>query len=200
MRRTLQIAILTILIPVFGVGATEDGKGTFQINTVFMTASYPLFGNGGQDLLRHSSWGISLKSTRGEGFHGMIDLTLLFPYVYEEQSYPAETFSRRSMTLPPVVLDGVIGLAYAFDISPMILLISAGFHTGLIIEGPNTLAAFGLGLDLQNFVKLGRVLTAQIGVKLNVDFAGIQNFSSESNHFSGLPLAAGLYTGLGLRY
>jgi len=174
--------------------------GTFQLNTVFQHSSYPLFGTGGRDIIRHSSAGIALKSTRGNGFQGTIDLAVLFPYKMEEKLYPATSFSSRAITGFPIVLDALIGIGYMFDLSPMMFLVSGGFHVGSMLEGGDSLVAFGLGLDAQTFVKYGKVLTAQFGLKFAVDFWGSQTFIPGSNQFSGFPITFGLYTGLGLKY
>jgi hypothetical protein len=100
----------------------------------------------------------------------------------------------------PIVLDAVVGMGYMFDLSPMMFLVSAGFHTGAMLEGGRFLVSFGLGADAQTFVKYGKVLTAQLGLKIAVDFWGTQTFISGSNEFSGFPLTFGIYTGLGLKY
>ena len=175
-------------------------EGIFQINTVFQRTTYPLFGTGGKDIIRHSSAGVGLKSSRGEGFHGIIDLAILFPYKLEEKLYPASGFSDRAITGFPIVLDAVIGFGYMFDLSPMVFLVSTGFHTGALLEGGDSLVSFGLGLDAMSFVRLGKVLTAQIGLKFAVDFWGVQTFIPGSNELAGFPLTYGIYTGLGLSY
>jgi hypothetical protein len=174
--------------------------GTFQINTVFQHTSYPLFGTGGKDIIRHSSAGIALKSTRGNGFQGTIDLAVLFPYKMDEKIYPAASFSSRDITGFPVALDSLIGFGYMFDLSPLMFLVSGGFHIGSLLEGGDTLVAFGLGLDAQTFVRYGEVLTAELGLKFAVDFWGSQTFIPGSNQFSGFPITFGIYTGLGLKY
>jgi len=174
--------------------------GTFQINTVFQHTSYPLFGTGGKDIIRHSSAGIALKSTRGNGFQGTIDLAVLFPYKMEEKIYPAKSFSSRDITGFPIVLDSLIGLGYMFDLSPLMFLVSGGFHIGSLLEGGDTLVSFGLGLDAQTFVRYGKVLTAELGLKFAVDFWGSQTFIPGSDQFSGFPVTFGIYTGLGLKY
>ena len=175
-------------------------EGTFQLNAVFQQTTYPLFGSGGKDLIRASSAGIALKTTRGNGFHGIIDLALLFPYKLEEKIYPAPSYSERATTGLSIALDSLIGIGYLFDLSPLMFLLSAGFHTDALFEGGDFLVAFGLGADAQTFVKYGKVLTAQIGLKFAVDFWGTQSFVPGSNQFSGFPLTLGLYTGLGLKY
>ncbi len=159
-----------------------------------------MFGTGGKDIIRHSSAGIGLKSSRGEGFHGIIDLAILFPYKLEEKLYPASDFSDRTITGFPIVLDAVVGIGYMFDLSPMAFLVSTGFHTGSMLEGGDFLVAFGLGLDAMSFIRLGKVLTAQVGLKFAVDFWGMQTFIPGSNEFAGFPLTYGFYTGIGLSY
>jgi len=196
-RRKLPVIILLFFSSVLTLSAAD---GIFQINTVFQLTSYPLFGTGGKDIIRHSSAGIGLKSSRGKGFHGIIDLAVLFPYKMEEKLYPAGDFSDRAITGSPIALDGVIGFGYMFDLSPMFFLVSTGFHTGALLEGGDSLVSFGLGLDVQSFVKLGKVFIAQIGLKFAVDFWGVQTFTAGSNGFAGFPITFGIYTGLGLSY
>ena len=193
--------LLSIMLLFFSAVLTlPAADGIFQINTVFQRTTYPLFGTGGKDIIRHSSAGIGLKSSRGEGFHGVIDLAILFPYKLEEKLYPASDFSDRAITGFPIVLDAVIGFGYMFDLSPMVFMVSTGFHTGALLEGGDSLVSFGLGLDAMSFVRLGKVLTAQIGLKFAVDFWGVQTFIPGSNELAGFPLTYGLYTGLGLSY
>jgi len=192
--------LLTILLFSLSTFSLFAFDGTFQINTVFQHTSYPLFGTGGRDIIRHSSAGIALKSTRGNGLQGTIDLAVLFPYKMEEKVYPSASFSSRSITGFPIVIDTLIGIGYLFDFAPMMFLLSGGFHVGSMLEGGDSLVAFGLGLDAQTFVKYGKVLTAQFGLKFAVDFWGSQNFIPGSNQFSGFPITFGLYTGLGLKY
>lgn len=197
MRHRFTALLVLFLCSIAGLSAIE---GNFQINTVFLRSSYPLFGSGGKDILRHSSAGIGFKSTRGSKLMGSIDLAVLSPYKLEEKTFPANDFSDRVITGFPIVLDAVLGMGYSFDLSPMVFLISGGFHVGSVLEGGDSLVAFGLGLDAQSFVKLGDILTAQIGFKFAVDFWGTQNFIPGSNDFAGFPLTFGLYTGLGLNY
>jgi len=188
---------LVLLLAGFSLSASE---GTFQLNTVFQHTTYPLFGTGGKDIIRLSSAGIGLKSTRGNGLHGTIDIAILFPYDMEEKLYPASSFSDRVITGFPIALDSVVGMGYMFNLSPMMFLVSGGFHTGALLEGGAFLVSFGLGADAQVFVKYGKVLTAQFGLKFAVDFWGTQTFVPGSNQFSGFPLTFGVYTGLGLKY
>jgi hypothetical protein len=197
LRRRIQVVLILLFGSALSLSAVE---GNFQINTVFQRTSYPLFGSGGKDIVRHSSAGIGLKSTRGSGFQGVIDLAVLFPYKLEEKIYPAADFSDRSITGFPIVLDAVLGFGYMFDLSPMVFLVSTGFHTGSLFEGGDSLVAFGLALDAQTFVRLGKIITAQIGFKFAVDFWGTQNFVPGSNELAGFPLTFGLYTGIGLNY
>jgi len=192
--------VLLTLLLIFTSLSLFAADGTFQLNTVFQHTSYPLFGSGGKDIIRQSSAGIGLKSTRGEGFHGTIDLALLFPYKMEEKKYPSTSFSNREISGFPLVLDSLVGIGYMFDLSPMVFLVSGGFHTGAMFDSGKFLMSFGLGLDAQSLVKLGKVLTAQIGLKFAVDFWGMQTFTPGSDQFSGFPLTIGLYTGLGLKY
>ncbi len=197
MTRKLFLIGLLFLSTLVTLSAAD---GIFQINTVFQHTSYPLFGTGGKDIIRQSSAGIGLKSTRGSGFHGTIDLAILFPYKLEEKTYPAASFTDRTITGFPIVLDSVLGIGYMFDLSPMVFLVSTGFHAGAMMEGGAYLMAFGLGLDAQSFVKLGKVITAQLGLKLALDFWGMQTFVPGSNEFSGFPFTFGMYTGIGLSY
>ena len=182
-----------------GVGLFAS-EGVFQLNSVFQNTTYPLFGSGGKDLIRVNSAGVALKSTRGNRLHGIIDLALLFPYKLEEKFYPATSYSERTIGGFPIALDSLIGIGYLFDLSPLMFLLSAGFHTGALFDSGNSLVAFGLGADAQTFVKYGKILTAQIGLKFAVDFWGTQSFVPGSNQFSGFPLSFGLYTGLGLKF
>lgn len=197
MRRRYAATLVIFLCSIAGLSAVE---GNFQINTVFLGTSYPLFGTGGKDVLRHSSVGLGLKSTRGDKLMGSFDLAVLFPYKLEEKTYPSDDFSGRSISGFPIVLDAVLGIGYSFDLSPLVLMISGGFHTGSVLDGNDSLVSFGLGLDAQSFVKLGKVLTAQFGLKFAVDFWGSQNFVSGSDSLAGLPITFGLYTGLGVNY
>jgi hypothetical protein len=196
MRRFIILSIL-LCSATISLAASE---GTFQLNTVFLHTTYPFYGSGGKDVIRQSSVGLNLKSTRGEGFHGTIDMSLLFPYRMEQKIYPATSFTERAVSGFPIVLDAVVGMGYMFDLSPMMFLVSAGFHTGAMLEGGRFLVSFGLGADAQTFVKYGKVLTAQLGLKIAVDFWGTQTFIPGSNEFSGFPLTFGIYTGLGLKY
>ena len=198
MRRHFLLAVILILILV--PCTLSAAEGLFQINTIFQRASFPMFGAGGKDIIRYSAAGINLKSARGEGIHGVIDLSLLFPHKIEEKTYPATAFSTKALSSLPLALDGTIGLGYEFDLEPMAFFLSAGFHTGALLEGGSYLASFGVGIDLQNYVRLNDVLTAQIGLKFAVDFGGLQTFVSGSNQFAGFPLSGGIYTGLGINY
>jgi len=191
--------LMAVVLVLAGISLSAS-EGTFQLNTVFQHTTYPLFGTGGKDIIRLSSAGIGLKSTRGNGFHGIIDFAILFPYKMEEKIYPAASFSNRVITGFPLTLDSLIGIGYIFDLSPMMFLVSGGFHTGALLEGGSFLVSFGLGADAQVFVKYGKVFTAQFGLKLAVDFWGTQTFILGSNQFSGFPLTFGVYTGLGLKY
>ncbi|MCK5735288.1 MAG: hypothetical protein KAH21_02375 [Spirochaetaceae bacterium] len=197
MMRKILILLIVFFIVVLSLPAAE---GTFQLNTVFQHNTYSFFGSGGKDIIRLSSAGISLKSTRGDGFHGTIDLAILFPYKIEEKVYPAASFSSRPISGFPIVLDSIVGFGYMFDLSPLMFLVSGGFHIGSMLEGGSFLMAFGLGADAQVLVKYGKVLTAQFGLKMAVDFWGMQTFIPGSNDFSGFPLSFGIYTGLGLKY
>lgn len=193
-----RIATLVLLFcSIAGLSAVE---GNFQINTVFLRSSYPLFGAGGKDILRHSSVGLGIKSTRGAKLMGSFDLAVLFPYKLEEKTYPDNSFSDRDITGFPIVLDAVLGIGYSFDLSPLVFLVSGGFHTGSVLDGQDSLVAFGLGLDAQSFVKLGKIMTAQFGLKFAVDFWGSQNFVPGSDDLAGFPITFGFYTGLGLNY
>lgn len=198
MRRHFLLVVILILI--LAPCTLSAAEGLFQINTVFQRASFPMFGSGGKDILRYSAAGINLKSARGEGIHGVIDLSLLFPQKMEEKSYPATSFTPRPLSGLPLAVDGIIGLGYELDLEPMAFFLSAGFHSGALLEGGSYLASFGVGIDLQNYVRLNDVLTAQIGLKFAVDFAGLQTFVSGSNQFAGFPLSGGIYTGLGINY
>ncbi|RKX75657.1 MAG: hypothetical protein DRP60_08515 [Spirochaetes bacterium] len=191
--------LLAAVLVIAGISLSAS-EGTFQLNTIFQHTTYSLFGTGGKDIIRLSSAGIGLKSTRGNGFQGTIDIALLFPYNMEEKIYPASSFSQRVISGFPIALDSVIGMGYMFNLSPMMFLVSGGFHTGALLEGGAFLVSFGLGADAQVFVKYGKVLTAQIGLKFAVDFWGTQTFVPGSNQFFGFPLTFGIYTGLGLKY
>jgi hypothetical protein len=197
LRRKIQLVFILLFFSVFSLSAVE---GNFQINTVFQRTSYPLSGSGGNDIVRHTSAGIGLKITRGKKFQGVLDLAVLFPHKLEEKIYPAADFSERSISGFPIVIDAVLGFGYMFDLSPMVFLVSTGFHTGSLLEGGNSLVAFGLALDAQTFVRLGKIITAQIGLKFAVDFWGTQNFVPGSNELAGFPITFGLYTGIGLNY
>lgn len=197
MKYRFAAMLVFFLCSIAGLSAVE---GNFQINTVFLRTSYPLFGSGGKDILRHSSVGIGLKSTRGSRLMGSIDLAILFPYKLEEKFYPDSDFSERNISGFPIVIDAVLGIGYSFDLSPMKFLLSGGFHTGSVLEGGDSLVAFGLGLDAQSFVKFGKIMTAQVGFKFAVDFWGSQNFVSGSDELAGFPFSFGFYTGLGLNY
>ena len=196
MRRTS----LLLLFLLSGAASLSAVEGLFQLNTVFQRSSYPMFGSGGKDIIRHTSAGISLKSTRGIGLQGVIDLTVLFPFKYQEKIYPASSFSSRSLAGSPVGMDAVVGMGYRFSLDPMIFLISGGFHTGILFDAGSYLLAFGLGFDGQAHVKLSGLLTAQVGLKFNLDFGGMQTFVAGSNQFAGFPTTFAVYTGIGLSY
>ena len=85
MRRKILLIFIIFLSAAASVSAVE---GLFQLNSVFMKMSYPLYGSGGKDVIRHSSAGIGIKSTRGDTIQGVIDLNLLFPYKMKEKMYP----------------------------------------------------------------------------------------------------------------
>lgn len=190
------IAGLMMLICAGTLTAVEN----FQLNTVFQRSTYPLFGTGGKDVIRYSAVGINLKSARGPKFHGVIDLTVLFPYILEEKMHPADDFSKRSISGFPLALDGVAGIGYTLDLSPMVFLMSAGFHTGSFFEGGDRLLSFGLGMDLQSYIHIGDYLTTQAGVRMSFGFGGTQNFVSGSGEYAGVPLSMAFYTGIGLSY
>lgn len=175
-------------------------QGLFQINTVFQGNSYPLFGSGGKDVIRVSSAGIGLKSTRGNGLHGVIDIAVLFPFKVQERIYPANEFSDRTGSGFGTGLDATVGMGYRFNLEPMSFFLAAGFHTGALFQGGAYLVAFGLSMDAQAHVRMTQTLTAQIGLKAAVDFGGIQTFVSGSNEFAGFPTSIGFYTGLGISY
>ncbi len=196
MKRTAVLIILCLALCAPSLFALD---GLFHINSVFQHTSYPLFGSGGKDVLRLSSAGIALKSTRGEGLQGVIDIALLFPYKIEEKIFPAKDFRSRPVG-SSIALDGLVGLGYRLSTPPMSYLFSAGFHTGVLLEGASSLVAFGVGLDAQTHVQLGKQFTAQLGAKMALDFGGTQSFSAGSNQFAGLPLSLGFYTGVGLVY
>jgi hypothetical protein len=192
--------ILLMLIFLFSaIGSLSAVEGLFQLNSVFMRMSYPMFGSGGKDVIRHSSAGIGIKSTRGDTIQGVIDITVLFPYKMQEKLYPAKDFSTRSVSGQPLGLDGLVGIGYNIELDPLFIFLSAGFHTGFLMEGGSTLLAFGLGIDGQAQVRLGKALTSQIGLKLSMDFTGTQSFIAGSNQFAGFPVGIGLYTGVGIQ-
>jgi hypothetical protein len=93
MRRQFLLAAILILIFVpFTISAAE---GLFQINTVFQRATFPMFGTGGKDIIRYSAAGINLKSARGEGIHGVIDLSLFFPIKLRKKHIPPRHFQQK---------------------------------------------------------------------------------------------------------
>ena len=180
----------------------NKGKsGTFQISTALMSTTYSLFGgSGGPDRLRYSWFGLSFKSTAGPLFRSLIDITVVIPFKVENQLYPAADFSDRDTPLPPFGLDAVLGFAYQFNISPIHLLVGTGLHVGLMFERFRTLAAFGIALDAQIHIKMGRVFALQFGAKLNLDFGGVQNLTRAAKTFTGLSAGFGFYSGIGVSY
>jgi hypothetical protein len=192
-------SLLILILLTSAVGSLSAVEGFFQLNSVFMRVSYPMFGSGGKDVIRHSAAGIGLKSTRGETIQGVLDITLLFPYKMQEKLYPAKTFSTRSVSGQPLGLDGLVGIGYNLELDPLFIFLSAGFHTGFLMEGGSSLFAFGLGFDGQAQVRLGKAFTSQIGLKFSMDFTGTQSFIPGSNQFAGFPIGIGLYTGVGIQ-
>ena len=192
--------IIIIILLVFAAGPLVAAEGLFQMNSVFQRSTFPMFGSGGKDVIRYTGAGVGLKSTRGSGLQGVIDISILFPYSLEEKIYPLTIFSDRAITGYPVALDGLVGLGYLLEADPMSFFFSGGFHTGSLFEGGSTLVAFGLGVDAQAFIRMGEVLTAQAGGKFAVDFGGVQTFVSGSNQFAGFPISFAFYTGIGLKY
>ena len=186
-------------------GARSDKRksGTFQISTALMSTTYSLFGgSGGPDRLRYSWFGISFKSTAGPLFRSLIDITVVIPFKIENQLYPAADFSNRDTdtALPPFGLDAVLGFAYQFNVSPMYLLVGTGLHVGLMFEQFRTLTAFGIALDTQIHIKMGRAFALQFGGKLNLDFGGVQNLTRAAKTFTGLSAGFGFYSGIGVSY
>ena len=168
-----------------------------------MSTTYSLFGgSGGPDRLRYSWFGISFKSTAGPLFRSLIDITVVIPFKVENQLYPAADFSNRDTdtALPPFGLDAVLGFAYQFNVSPMYLLVGTGLHVGLMFEQFRTLAAFGIALDTQIHIKMGRAFALQLGGKLNLDFGGVQNLTRAAKAFTGLSAGFGFYSGIGVSY
>lgn len=196
MRRFLFLAVL-LLFAAMSLSAVE---GLFQINTVFQTNYYPLFGSGGKDVLRTSSAGIGLKSTRGTAFQGVIDIYVLFPFKVMEKTYPAKDFTDRTLTGFPIGVDAVIGFGYRFNLDPLAFFISTGFHTGALFQSGDYLVSFGIALDAQVYVKLTETLTVQTGLRAAFDFGGIQTFVPGSGQFAGFPFNIGFFTGFGLHY
>ena len=166
-----------------------------------MSTTYSLFGgSGGPDRLRYSWFGLSFKSTAGPLFRSLIDITVVIPFKVENQLYPAADFSDRDTPLPPFGLDAVLGFAYQFNISPIHLLVGTGLHVGLMFERFRTLAAFGIALDAQIHIKMGRIFALQFGGKLNLDFGGVQNLTRAAKTFTGLSAGFGFYSGIGVSY
>ena len=191
--------LLFLILLASATASLSAAEGLFQLNSVFMRMSYPMYGSGGKDVIRYSAAGIGLKSTRGEKLQGVIDVTILFPYRMQEKLYPATDFSGRAVSGQPIGVDGLLGVGYSFDLDPLYCFVSAGFHTGTLMEGGNSLLAFGLGLDAQAQVRLGKAFTSQLGLKLSMDFTGTQNFVSGSNQYAGFPVGIGIYTGIGIQ-
>ena len=188
-------------VPAPESAADPKGKsGTFQISTVIMASTYSLFGGDGPDLVRYTWFGISFKSTAGPLLRGLIDITVVIPFKTENQLYPSSEFSKRDTPLPPFGIDAVLGLAYPVNLSPVYLLFGTGLHTVIMAERFRTLTAFGMTLDTQIYIKMGRVFTLQLGGKFNVDFGGIQNLTQAPKAFSGVSYGFGFYSGIGLSY
>lgn len=181
-------------------GGRGGKSGTFQISTVVMASTYSLFGGDGPDLVRYSWFGISFKSTAGPLFRGLIDITFVIPFKTENQLYPSSEFSKRDTPTPPFGIDAVLGFAYPFNLSPIYLLVGTGLHTVFMAEGLKTLVAFGLTLDTQISVRMGRVFTLQLGGRFNLDFGGIQRLTKASQAFTGISYGFGFYSGIGLSY
>lgn len=196
MRRFLILTVL-LLFTAMSVSAVE---GLFQINTVFQQNSYPLFGSGGKDVLRTSSAGIGLTSTRGTALQGVIDLYVLFPFRVMEKTYPATDFTDITTTGFPIGLDAVIGVGYRFDLDPLAFFVSTGFHTGALFQSGDYLVAFGVALNGQVYVRLTDTITVQTGVRAAFDFGGLQTFVSGADQFAGYPFSIGFFTGFGLYY
>lgn len=183
-------------------GAQTDSVGDFQINSVLLSSSYPVYNNsGGKDTFRYSAAGIGIKSTVGKKLKGMVDLTLLFPYSYDASIslQPSQSFESFSGEDKPFVIDAVLGVSYGFDFKAIFVNVGGGFHLNALFDAPERLLAFGLGLDAQGAFLLGRKLTAQVGLKFNVDFFGSQSVFGTTPNFSGLPIGVALYTGFGIR-
>ena len=195
MRRKI---LLIMVLAAVAAGSLSAAEGLFQLNSVFIRARYPMFGSGGKDIIRYSAAGIGLKSTRGNDLQGVIDITLLFPYRMQEKPYPATEFTSMALTTKPLGLDGLLGMGYGFDLGPLFLFTSAGFHVGALMEGGRSLVSFGVGVDGQAQVRLGDTFTSQLGIKVSMDFAGVQSFVSGSSQFAGFPVGIGFYTGIGL--
>lgn len=193
-----------LILTVFLLGivtAFGSAEGLFQLNTRFQGNSYPLFGSGGgKDVYRVGSVGIGVKSVSGQGaVGGNIDLAILFPQSFAEKIYPATSFTKGTFSNFPLGLDALLGVGFNIGKQAFRFQLGTGFHIGGLFVSGSYLLSFGLGIDAQTYVHLGKTFTVQIGINAAVDFFGTQNYNAGSDQFAGFPFNVGFYTGFGFR-
>jgi len=201
--RKLYFIVLLIFTGVSGLYALDypqSPQTNYQMNTIFQVSRYPFTGSGGKDILKTTSIGFSFKNTKGIGLHSVFDAAVLIPYRSELKAYPSGSFTEVPPMAFPVGLDILAGLGYMQDLDAIAFLYSGGLHINSLFEGSNMLTVFGLGVDIQAFVRLGKMLTAQIGGKFATDFGGLQTFLPGEYGFEGVTFTYAVYTGLGINY